>query len=108
MIKKTVLFLFITISTFLHGAAVKAPFETQLSADEKLPINKILFNHWKKAGITPPAMASDAVFLRRLTLTAAGRLPRADEVRKFIRDKSPDKRAKWIDKILHPMPLPEE
>ncbi len=100
MMKKTVLFLFITISTILQGTAVKVPFEAPLNADEKQPVNKILFAHWKKAGVTPPAMASDALFLRRLTLTAAGRLPRADEVRKFIRDKSPDKRAKWIDKIL--------
>ena len=100
MVKNALLFLFITISTFLPGAPAQTPFEAQLSIDENLPLNKILFAHWKKNGITPPAMASDAVFLRRLTLTAAGRLPSEDEVRKFLKETSPDKRAKWIDKIL--------
>ena len=39
-------------------------------------------------------------FLRRLYLDAIGTLPTPDEVRKFLDDKSPDKRAKAIDKVL--------
>ena len=44
--------------------------------------------------------ASDPVFLRRAYLTAAGRIPNLAETQSFLRDKSPDKRAKLIDKLL--------
>ena len=44
--------------------------------------------------------ASDAVFLRRAYLTAAGRIPTLAETRNFLNDKSPDKHTKLIDKLL--------
>ena len=44
--------------------------------------------------------ASDPVFLRRAYLTASGRIPTLAETQSFLRDKSPDKRAKLIDKLL--------
>ena len=44
--------------------------------------------------------ASDSAFLRRATLDAIGRLPTAEEARKFLEDSSPDKRAKLIDRLL--------
>ena len=43
---------------------------------------------------------SDPVFLRRVYLTAAGRIPTLAETQAFLQDKSPDKRAKLIDKLL--------
>jgi len=92
------LFFFAAIFAALHLAAF--PYVSKLQADRTLPVNKILFDHWERSGITPPETASDAVFLRRLTLTAAGRLPYEAEVRAFLKDKAPDKRAKWIEKIL--------
>ncbi|MBQ9786554.1 MAG: DUF1553 domain-containing protein [Lentisphaeria bacterium] len=99
MIKKLPLLL---LSGILFIAGLSAsPFEKAGNFDSSLPINKILLEHWQKQNITPPAMASDAVFLRRLTLTAAGRLPAAAEITAFLRDKDPQKRAKWIDKILN-------
>ena len=92
------LFLFAVIFTVFQLAA--SPYVSKLEADRNLPLNKILTEHWQKAEIAPPQMASDTVFLRRLTLTAAGRIPDAAEVRAFLKDKDPEKRAKWIDKIL--------
>ena len=44
--------------------------------------------------------ASDPVFVRRAYLTAAGRIPTLAETQRFLRDKSPDKRGKLIDKLL--------
>ena len=44
--------------------------------------------------------ASDPVFLRRVYLTAAGRIPTLGETQAFLRDQSPDKRARLIDKLL--------
>jgi len=44
--------------------------------------------------------ASDAEFLRRLTLDLAGTIPSADEVRAFTADPDPAKREKLIDRLL--------
>ncbi|MFZ5829488.1 MAG: DUF1553 domain-containing protein [Planctomycetota bacterium] len=47
-----------------------------------------------------PVLCSDAVFVRRAYLDVIGTLPKADEVRAFLRDTSPSKRAKLIDRLL--------
>lgn len=46
------------------------------------------------------AIASDAEFVRRITLDLNGTIPTADETRAFIADKDSDKRTKLIDKLL--------
>jgi hypothetical protein len=46
----------------------------------------------------PPA--SDAEFLRRVTLDLTGTVPTAAETRAFLADKAPDKRARRIDALL--------
>ncbi len=50
--------------------------------------------------VPPSPDCSDAVFIRRASLDAAGILPTPEEVRKFLADKSPDKRARLIDALL--------
>jgi hypothetical protein len=50
--------------------------------------------------ITPAPLADDATFFRRINLALAGRIPEADQVRAFLADGSPDKRAKAIDRLL--------
>ena len=101
-VSKTGRFLLILCCGFFLCANVFAnsPFECANTFDKTLPVNKILMTHWEKHNITPPAMASDSVFLRRLTLTAAGRLPRPDEIKEFLNDKRINKRAIWIERIL--------
>jgi hypothetical protein len=51
------------------------------------------------AGITP-ATASDAEFLRRVSLDLTGMPPTADEARAFIAEAAPDKRARLIDRLF--------
>ena len=46
------------------------------------------------------AKTDDASFLRRVHLDLAGSIPSASQVREFLADSSPDKRAKLIDKLL--------
>ncbi len=53
----------------------------------------------KAGGPVAPA-ATDAEFLRRVYLDLVGVIPSAEEARKFLDDKTPDKRAKLIDKLL--------
>ena len=50
--------------------------------------------------IEPSPLSSDAEFMRRAYLDAVGILPTPDEVRTFLADKAPDKRAKLIDALL--------
>lgn len=56
----------------------------------------------KMAGVhVPPApRCDDATFLRRITLALAGRIPVVSEVRVFLADADPDKRAKAVDRLL--------
>ncbi len=52
----------------------------------------------KKAA--PAPLADDAEFMRRVTLDLAGRIPRNSDVRKFLADKSPDKRRQLVGDLL--------
>lgn len=63
-------------------------------------IDELVFAKWKELGIEPANRCSDAVFLRRVYLDVIGTLPTVEEARKFLDDKSPDKRAKLIDALL--------
>jgi len=63
-------------------------------------IDEHLFSHLEKLGIPPSPVAEDAVFLRRVTLDIAGRLPTPDEVARFGADSSPGKRDRVIGKLL--------
>ena len=53
-----------------------------------------------KAGRKPNLPADDFVFLRRIYLDAAGRIPTDDEASNFLKDKDPEKRRKLIDRLL--------
>ncbi len=54
----------------------------------------------KRLNIHPAGLCDDATFLRRASLDVTGLPPTPDEVRRFLADKSPDKRAKKIDELL--------
>jgi hypothetical protein len=49
-------------------------------------------------GLAP--LASDAEFLRRVSLDLAGRIPTAAETRAFLDDASPEKRTALVDRLL--------
>ncbi len=67
-------------------------------------VDREVFAKLRRLNIVPSELSGDAEFLRRVTLDTIGCLPEPDEVRKFLEDKSPDKRAKKIDELLaHPM-----
>ena len=62
--------------------------------------NTRLTDRWRDAELAPVRPASDAAFLRRARLKLTGRLPSPGEVRAFMRDRSPDKRAKLVDRLI--------
>jgi hypothetical protein len=54
----------------------------------------------QKANIRPADVCSDAVFIRRVYLDVAGSLPDVEEVRRFLDNPRPDKRAALIARLL--------
>src|SRR4051794_17561604 len=51
-------------------------------------------------GGVSPTSASDAEFMRRVSLDLIGVPPTADEARAFLADKAPEKRSKFIDRLF--------
>lgn len=67
-------------------------------------IDALVFARLKLLNMVPSDLSSDAEFLRRVTIDTIGQLPTPEEVRAFLADKTPDKRAKKIDELLnHPL-----
>lgn len=54
----------------------------------------------KDVGVKPAAVASDAEFLRRVTLDIIGRIPTVAEARSFLDDNAADKRVKLVESLL--------
>ena len=63
-------------------------------------VDTLVFAKQAATGFSPSDLCSDAVFVRRAYLDVIGTLPTADEVRKFLSSRSPDKRAELIDDLL--------
>jgi hypothetical protein len=67
-------------------------------------IDREVFAKLKRLNIVPSDLASDAEFLRRVTIDTIGCLPSPQEVRVFLADRRPDKRSRKIDELLaHPL-----
>src|SRR6266851_3961041 len=63
-------------------------------------IDQLVFQKLAQMNIEVSSEATDAEFLRRAYLDVVGLVPPPDEARRFLGDKSPDKRAKLIDRLL--------
>jgi hypothetical protein len=67
-------------------------------------IDQLVFARLQRLNMVPSELSSDTEFLRRVYLDTIGTLPTADEVRAFLADRQPDKRARKIDELLaHPL-----
>jgi len=54
----------------------------------------------KREGIQPSKVSEDAAFLRRIHLDMTGKIPTPEEVLDFLKDGSPNKRHKKIERLL--------
>lgn len=63
-------------------------------------IDELVWKKLQRLNITPSDACGDEIFLRRATTDICGRIPRAAEVREFLSDESPDKRARLVDRLL--------
>lgn len=65
-----------------------------------LEVDRHLAAQWAQLGVEPSPQASDAEFIRRVTLDICGTLPTVDEVQAYTGDVQPGKRARLIDRLL--------
>lgn len=90
--------IFVLASTS-HGA-------TSASAGSESPpteielINAKIAAAWRDKNLDPSAQASDGEWCRRIYLDLIGRIPSVDELKQFVSDRSDDKKAQLIDRLL--------
>ena len=82
----------------LFGSTVASAGDTEREITARVDV--LLEKSWKKAGVESAPLADDATFLRRAYLDLTGVIPTVGQVRTFLRDKSPDKRARLIERLL--------
>lgn len=63
-------------------------------------IDELVFSNLRELGVPASPLADDSVFLRRVTLDVAGRLPTAAETAEFLASTAADKRDVVIDRLL--------
>ena len=80
------------------------PYETQVDpavfVASQTAIDPPLFQKLQQLHLPPSEACDDATFLRRVFLDVIGLLPTADEVRQFLADGRPDKRAQVLEQLL--------
>src|SRR3954452_6370044 len=84
----------------LRSAPIKAS-EWQNASTRPLEtgeIDHLIARELQVSGIRPAARTTDEQFVRRIHLDLTGKLPLPVDVTEFIADKSPNKRARLIDR----------
>ncbi len=64
-------------------------------------IDRLVWDKLRRIGIAPSETADDAALLRRVSIDLLGTLPEPDDVRSFLADRDPAKRARMIDALLN-------
>ncbi len=63
-------------------------------------VDAATLKQWKALGIAPSESCTDAEFIRRASLDITGSLPTIAEIKAFVADAAPDKRARLVDGLL--------
>ena len=92
--------LLLTLSVSAAEQAIVSPFEADSWPVAPSPIDAHVLAALAAKGIEPAHPCSDAVFARRAYLDVIGTLPRPGELREFLEDSRPGKRAALIDALL--------
>lgn len=88
-------------------ARIRVPFAppttqspTSIAESSESPIDRLVHSQLASLGLDASPLCSDSEFLRRSSLDTTGTLPTDEQVRAFLADSDPDKRAKWIEQLL--------
>lgn len=85
---------------FAEKASRLLPGPKSSAKEEAAKIDAILETALQKKGLPKNPPLEEDQFVRRLYLDVAGRIPTAKELKAFLADPSPDKRARLIDTLL--------
>ncbi len=91
---------------FVGAARVTVPADRPLPKDRytKLPVNnfidKVAYEQFRKLGLYPSDLCTDAEFLRRSSLDAIGVLPDLNDTKAFLADTNSDRRQRWVERLL--------
>ncbi len=87
-------------------ARVRSPYANDIpdsvyeQAAQYNQFDRLVLAKLRELRIRPSGLCSDAEFIRRAYLDAAGILPTRDEVTRFLADPSPEKRTRLVDALL--------
>jgi hypothetical protein len=98
--KSIVVILFQILTICIPLCAQHRPFERNGEFVANNRIDSLIMKSFRKKGIEPANLCSDAVFIRRVYLDVIGTLPEPKEVRDFLKDRSDRKRAALIHALL--------
>src|SRR5579884_1885756 len=76
------------------------PKPPQPPAGPGLAVDRFVRADWARHKVQPPSIVNDRTFVRRVYLDVIGLLPTPEQLERFERDPSPDKRAKLVDALL--------
>lgn len=63
-------------------------------------VDELVVQKLRKLGVVPSDVANDTMFLRRVSLDMTGTLPSPHDVRTFVADADPNKRANKIEELI--------
>src|SRR5262245_6959764 len=81
-------------------AAPRALAEEDAAAALAARMDRAVETLWKERKVRPAGPATDAEFFRRVSLDLAGCVPTAADVRAFLADTAPDRRARAVKRLL--------
>jgi hypothetical protein len=93
-------FFLVALAATAAPAPSLTPYEGPAVSRPQNRIDELVFGRLETLGMQPTRLCTDSVFIRRLYLDVIGTLPSAPEVRDFLADTNPTKRAKLIDRVL--------
>ncbi len=86
---------------FLGSSSIDAAASSIVSREDRANrIDELVENRLSRMGIEPEPLVDDSTWMRRSSLVSIGRLPTANEVREWMADEEPQRREKWVDRLL--------
>ena len=70
------------------------------SSDQVAYINQLIHQGWEAQGLQPSPPATDGEWCRRVYLDVLGRIPSVDEVDRYLRDHTPQKKQNLVNRLL--------